>query len=292
MAGPASKVSSNTQRQAQLQLSDRELQRLKDRIYTDFVAARSNHDRRIERFRRLYCMWRGLSAQGTPEDGKAFEVPMLKWFTLGHWARCMSALLGDDAEIVAVATAPTDEKDAVKVGHYMTWRWFDYMKVTNPLTVWVFRAILFGRAIAEQVYEQEYYWQRDPATGEDREVLCYDGPRLAPLWPSQIILPAQDDVMSIDDFEWTIPAAGDPATIAGRRAARKISGRARALGHHHGVRRAAPGARLLVGRRAHRRRRRRGRGARQCAGQPRIAGPVRVVRQVAPSERQAGRARE
>ncbi|HLJ48981.1 MAG TPA: hypothetical protein VKU01_23355 [Bryobacteraceae bacterium] len=188
----------------QLGLNERELERLKDRIYQDFLAARSNHDRRIARFRRYYRMWRGLVERGTKEDGAGFEVPMLKWFTFGHWARCMQALLGDDAEIVAVPTAPTDERDARMAGRYMTWRVFEYMRAVNPLTVWVFRCILFGTAHAELNYEQEYFWERNPKTGEDTESLCYDGPRLTPLWPSQIVLPAQDEVRSIDDFEWII----------------------------------------------------------------------------------------
>lgn len=192
------------QKELQLTLSDRELQRLANHIYQDFLAARSNHDRRIEKFRRIYRMWRGVSSDGTREDGATFQLPMLKWFTFGHWARCMQALLGDDAEIIAVPTAPTDEKDAKMAGHYETWRFFEYMQATNPLTVWVFRSILFGVGHAEMIYEQEYYWERNEKSGDDKEELCYDGPRLRALWPSQIILPAQDDIASIDDFDWKI----------------------------------------------------------------------------------------
>lgn len=188
--------------QLQLKLPDREIERLKAHIYRDFMGARSNHDRRIEKFRRIYRMWRGLSNQGTKEDGAEFQLPMLKWFTFGHWARCMQALLGDDAEIVAVPTSPTDEKDAKMAGHYETWRFFEYMQATNPLTVWIFRSILFGVGHAELLYEQDYFWERQP-NGEDKETVCYDGPRLCPLWPSQIILPAQDDC-NIDDFDWKI----------------------------------------------------------------------------------------
>ena len=42
--------------------------------------------------------------------------------------------------------------------------------------------MLFGRGFVEDIYEQEHYWERDPATGE---VLVYDGPRPRALWPSQ-----------------------------------------------------------------------------------------------------------
>jgi hypothetical protein len=198
------------QAQLQITLSDNEKSRLDSRIWNDFIGADSNHQRRLAKFVRLWRMWRGLNeTMGDVNVGPDFQVPMVKWFTFGQWARCMSALLGDDAEIIANPTAPTDSKDAAKVGRYMTWRFFEYMKSTNPLTIFVFRAILFGRAHAELIYEQDYYWQRPVdkrgrVTGQDEEKLCYDGPRLRPLWPSQFITPAQDDVQSVDDFEWVI----------------------------------------------------------------------------------------
>lgn len=192
-------------RQLQLRVSDRELGRMRDHIYRDFMAARSNHDRRIERFRRMYRMWRGLSNKSTKEDGAQFELPMLKWFTFGHWARSMQSLLGDDAEIVAIPTAPTDAKISTMTGHYMTWRFFEYMKATNPLTVWMFRTILFGVGHAEILYEQDYYWERTGKGPEsDKERICYDGPRLSALWPSQIVTPAQDDVSCADQFDWIV----------------------------------------------------------------------------------------
>lgn len=216
----------------QITVSEAEKKRLEGRIHEDFMASRSNHDARIYKFRRIFRMWRGLEVQARGPDGPRFEVPMIKWITLGAWAKAMSALLGDDAEIIAKPTAPSDSKDAVKAGHYMTWRVFTYMQAVIALTTFVFRGILFGRAHAEVLYEQEYYWERgnldDVAkqlgcnsedVGEkldsqgldwkllpdgriDYEQLSYDGPRLIPLWPSDLILPAQDSCQTIDDFEW------------------------------------------------------------------------------------------
>lgn len=246
------------QRFRQIKVSEIEERRLQSRIDTDFLSARSNHEARIAKFIRIWRMWRGLQTTQSNQDGPAFEVPMLKWVTLGQWAKAMQSLLGDDAEVIAKPTAPSDAKSAVKVGHYMTWRVFDYMKGVIALTTWVFRAILFGRAHAELEYVQEYYWERDTVTaaakrfkvkptlyvspgftqeldlwladpsqpkpkpttlaeffdsGEldweslpmgyiDYEQLSYDGPRLIPLWPSDMILPAQDNVQCVDDFEW------------------------------------------------------------------------------------------
>lgn len=209
----------------QLKLSDRELQRLRSRIEEDFLAAKSNHQARILKFRRIWRMWRSLmETDGTRQEGPDFQFPMLKWITFGQWARMMQALLGDDAEISAIPTSPTGESDATKVGHYMTWRFFQYMDATVGLATFVFRALLFGRGHAEIIYEQEYYWERKPVeevhTEEldaagldwidnkdgtmDVEVLAYDGPRMRPLWPSQLILPAQDNCVTTSDFEWKI----------------------------------------------------------------------------------------
>ncbi len=186
----------------QLEVSEQEKARIARHIEDNVRSARDNHDARNYRFRRYYRMWRGLQeTQGTREND-AFQYPMLKWITFGQWARIMQALLGDDAEIIAIPASPIEEKDSRKAGHFMTWRFFRYMQATIGLSTWVFRALIFGRAHAELIYEQEYYWERDPETGEDKEVLTYDGPRLRPLWPSQLILPAQDNVESIDDFEW------------------------------------------------------------------------------------------
>lgn len=188
----------------QIKLTPREQQRLYSHIWENFIAARADHDGRIARFRRYWRMWRGLNqTRGDRNAGQDLQVPLIKWTVFGQWAKFMQALLGDDAEIVARAAAPTSQSSSRKVGQYMTWRVFEYMQATIPLATWVFRAILFGRSFGECIYEQEYYWERDEQTGDDKEVLAYDGPKLRALWPSQLILPAQD-VDSIDDFEWKI----------------------------------------------------------------------------------------
>lgn len=209
----------------QIKVSDREAGRLKDRIEHDFLGARSDHDGRIARFRRYFRLWRGLNqTKGTREEGPDLQIPLLKWTVFGQWAKYMQALLGEDAEIIAKPTAPSDASDAKKAGRYMTWRFFEYMQAVVPLAAWVFRACLFGRSHAELIYEQEYYFERAdardvdtaaldkaglrwfPVAGGriDHEVLAYDGPKLRALWSDELILPAQDNISSVDDFEWKI----------------------------------------------------------------------------------------
>lgn len=188
----------------QLKISPTEAGRLKSRIESDFLAARSDHDARIERFRRYWRMWRGLNVTRGTVEGRDLQVPLIKWTVFGQWAKYMQALLGDDAEIIARPTSPVSDGESIKAGHYMTWRVFEYMQATVQLATFVFRASLFGRAFGEVIYEQEFYFERDEETGDDKEVLAYDGPRLKALWPSQLVVPAQDNVESIDDFEWKI----------------------------------------------------------------------------------------
>lgn len=189
----------------QIKVSEIEKGRLKDRVWHDFLAARSDHDNRIARFRRYYRMWRGLNqTRGSDQDGQDFQVPMVKWIVLGQLAKDVQALVGEDAEVIARPTSPADEGDSTAAGHYMTWRLYEYMQALASLVAFLFRGILFGRSHAEIIYEQEYYFERDPKTGIDTEKLYYDGPKLRALWPSQLILPAQDDVEEVDDFDWKI----------------------------------------------------------------------------------------
>ncbi len=47
--------------------------------FIDKFSGRARLGNRIQKFRRYYRMWRGLSDKGTPEDGSEFQLPMLKW---------------------------------------------------------------------------------------------------------------------------------------------------------------------------------------------------------------------
>lgn len=208
----------------QLIISEQEQNRLKSRIWDDHLGARSNHDRRIQKFRRYYRMFKGLNVTRGSREGADFQVPMVRWITSGQWARMMQSCLGDDAEIIAKPTSPVDEKLATKVGTYTTWRFFEYMRAINHLSPFLFRGLLFGRSHAEILYTQDYYWERrnpndvdfkklaaaglnfrkNPDGSVDVEVLAYDAPKMEALWPSELIVPAQDNVTDVTEFEWKI----------------------------------------------------------------------------------------
>jgi hypothetical protein len=176
-----------------LRLSENELKRLNRRVEDDYEAAIGDHQRRTERCRRWYRMWRNLvdpPAAGE-EDAPNFSVPLIQWQTMGKLATDMSSLLGADAEIIGKPTGPSDQRNVHKVGRYMTWRMFQSMRITNPLIVFDFRKILFGRTHAFAPYVKETYLVKDLRTGVISEEVDYEGPGFTPLWPDEFITPGE-----------------------------------------------------------------------------------------------------
>ena len=188
----------------QLKLSQNELSRLNGRVEEDYNAAIGDHQARMERFVRYYRSWRN---RATPppageEDASNFTTPLIQWQVYQKWARDIEALFGGDAEIVAKATGPSDQKIVAKVGRYMSWRLFQAMRIVNPLAVFDFRKILFGRAHAYRPWVRETY----PVLDEDGRVadeVDYEGPGFFPLWPDDLIVPAED-ADTIHDFSFVL----------------------------------------------------------------------------------------
>ncbi len=188
----------------QLKVKPSELTRLGNRIQDDYTWAVADHEKRMERFRRWYQRFRNRVDPPLlgDEDKSNFSVPVVQWHTYERLAREVSALLGDDAEIIAKPTAPADEKAVKKIGMYMTWRMFQAMRITNPLIVFLFRKILFGRSHAYAPYVREDY----DVLGKDGQIkqeLWYEGPKFMPLWPDDLIVPAED-AESVHDFSFCI----------------------------------------------------------------------------------------
>jgi len=152
----------------------------------------------MERFRRYYRRFRNLPDEHAPTDGNStFSVPLIQWQVFGKWADAMQQLLGDDAEVVAEPVGPADQRIVHKVGRYMTWRVFRYMKLARELSIFTFRAILFGRSHAYRPWKRETYLT--PAG----ERVAYDGPGFEALWPDDVIVPAED-ARTIQDFSFVI----------------------------------------------------------------------------------------
>src|SRR5579884_2980595 len=134
----------------QLKLSKNELARLAQRIRQDYFNAIGDHEARMRRFQRYYQLWRKRAdlPEFGEEDAANFHVPILQWQVFGKWAKEHSALFGADAEIVAKAIGPDDQRRVRKVARFMTWRLFNSLKVQNKASIFNFRKILNGRAHA------------------------------------------------------------------------------------------------------------------------------------------------
>jgi hypothetical protein len=187
-----------------IRLSTQETDLLHNRIQNDHSAAISDHNKRMSRFRDLWRKWRNIQEQVAvgEEEASNFQVPMMQWFILSKVAMTAQALLGDDAEIVAEPVGQQDQKLVRKIGRYMSWRVFKSMKITDALVVWLFRSILFGRAFAFRPWVRETYKVKKGKKVEEQ--IWYDGPGFIPLWPQEIIVPAEPDAQCIHDFSFVI----------------------------------------------------------------------------------------
>ena len=183
----------------QLKLPQAELDRLASKIQTDYRAALSDHNKRMQRWREYYRRWRAIT--DTPNMGEEtasnVPVPYTRWNIFTKWAKEMDALFGDDAEIVAVPVGPSDYRKDKKISRYMTWRVFNSMKVIPQFCEFVLRKLVFGRSIAYAP------WQCDTFEAEGEEVVDYEGPGFEPLWPGDVIVPAEN-VKTIHGFSYVI----------------------------------------------------------------------------------------
>lgn len=188
----------------QLQLPKTELTRLAIRVQEDVRAALSDHDARMRRFTRYYRTWRGRSeppAMGE-EDRPNFRVPFTQWQVFAKWAKEHAALFGDDADVQAKPIGPSDQNIVAKVSRFMTWLMFNQVKIQNPAAIFDFRKILFGRSHAYMPWVRETY-DVPLRAGGVAEDLAYEGPLFDPLWPDDLIVPAED-VKTIHQFSWCV----------------------------------------------------------------------------------------
>ena len=106
----------------QIILPEKEDERIRQRIESDFQEALADHQVRLDRWMGYFRKWRNR-AQPNPEDqpdAANFQVPLIKWHVFVKFAKEVDALFGDDAEIVAVPTGPSDARNVRKISRYMT----------------------------------------------------------------------------------------------------------------------------------------------------------------------------
>jgi hypothetical protein len=188
----------------QLNLSRYELQRLANRIQEDFRNALADHDSRMRRFTRYYRRWRSLTDMPAvgEESNPNFRPPLIQWQVSSKWAKEHAALFGEDADIEAKPVGPSDQTNSRKVSKFMTWAAFDSIKIQNPASTFDFRKILFGRSFAYSPWKRETY-DVPMIDGAYAEQVAYEGPAFEPLWPDDIIVPAED-VDNLHQFSWLI----------------------------------------------------------------------------------------
>ncbi|HTB10955.1 MAG TPA: hypothetical protein VK752_05265 [Bryobacteraceae bacterium] len=183
----------------QLDLSATELDRLGTRVLTDYRNALADHNHRMVRWAEYERRWQGTPdvPQAGQESESNLPVPYIRWNVLGQTSKDADALFGDDAEIVAEPVGASDYKRVKKVGLYMTWRVFKSMKITKRLLEFVGRRVKYGRAFAYCP------WLRRTYKVGKKEVVDYEGPDFIPLWPDDLIVPAEE-VETIHGFSFVI----------------------------------------------------------------------------------------
>jgi hypothetical protein len=188
----------------QIEISQSEQSKLVDRIEQDFLLAKASHLRWSERCAGWMKKWEArVGPAKVGDEGKPNHVvPLMQWQCFNKLARDMQALLGDDAEITAKATGPSDAAKVAKIGRYMTSRVFEQMELINPLCVFEFRRILNGWSCAYRPW-----WRREFTTlvnGKPKRVCDYEGPGFFPQEPDDIVIPPERGVTSIQDFSYVI----------------------------------------------------------------------------------------
>jgi hypothetical protein len=188
----------------QLELPPREIDRLKQRIRADYDAAQADHQQRMRRFQAAYRRFRGrtdpqLQGQGGESN---FLVPVTQWAVYAKLAKETAAIFGEGADVMAEPVGPSDRDESELVSAFLKWRVFNDMSVVLPATTFNFRKVVFGRAHALSTWERRTY--RVPLRdGGEAEEVAYEGPGFEPLWPDDLVVPAED-ARTIHDFTWCI----------------------------------------------------------------------------------------
>jgi hypothetical protein len=185
----------------QIPLSGAERSKLIDRIENDFRSDKASHRRWADRCAGWLQKWEARmdAPQQGEEDAPNHVVPLIQWQCFNKLARDIQSLLGENAEITARATGPSDHGKVRKVGCWMTSRVFDQMQIINPLCEFEFRRILNGWSAAYRPW-----WRREFDTLNERgrilRVCDYEGPGFFPLEPDDLMIPAERGVKSLHGF--------------------------------------------------------------------------------------------
>jgi hypothetical protein len=188
----------------QIQIGQSERSKLLNRIEQDFLNDKATHMTWAKRCAGWLQKWEARigPARVGDEDKPNHVVPLVQWQCFNKLARDLQSLLGDDAEITAKASGPTDQARVRKVGRYMTSRMFEQMEIINPLCEFEFRRVLNGWTAAYRPW-----WRREFDTLENNErkrVCDYEGPGFFPLEPDDLMIPPERGPKSLQEFSHVI----------------------------------------------------------------------------------------
>lgn len=187
----------------QLKLAPGEVVKLGQRVYSDYRNALADHNARIQRWAEYFRRWRARTdPPGVAQQEKSnYPVPVIRWNVAQKWAQNTDSIFGDEAEIVAVPTGPSDYRNDKKIGCYMTWRVFNSMKLTNRIAQFELYKILYGRVFAYAPWCVKSF---EFATSDGvKEQQYYKGPDFQVVEPDDFVVPAEM-AETLHDFSWTI----------------------------------------------------------------------------------------
>lgn len=189
----------------QIDLPQGEQDKLGYRIEQDFLTAKTSHLAYSQRCADWMKKWEArIEKPRVGEEGRPNQVvPLVQWQVFNKLARDMQALLGENAEITARATGPSDRGKVAKVGRWATSRLFDQMEITNPLCIFEFRRILNGWAAAYRPWYRREFDTIDDK-GKRSRVCDYEGPGFFPLEPDDLMVPPERGVTDLQDFSFVI----------------------------------------------------------------------------------------
>jgi hypothetical protein len=186
----------------QIRVPDEEKQKLIQRIEEDFRNASNSTQLHRDRCASWLKRWenRVSPAKEGDEDKPNHTVPLVQWQCFQKLAKDMQSLVGDDAEVTARATGPSDAGKVRKVGRFMTARVFDQMAILPQLIIFQFRRILNGHSVAYRPwYRREFDMMQN---GRIERVCDYEGPKFQALEPDDFVTPAERGVIDLQEFSW------------------------------------------------------------------------------------------
>lgn len=187
-----------------LPFSDDELRRLVQRIERDHLNALAAHDVRVRRFAEFEAeLWQLVEVTPPEDSGRSnYKVPLLAW-VLWRWVADMAEkIFGDDGEVRAEPTEPSDKKSAKLASEFIQWAFFSDMKADLPVIQTLADVGLLGRAHVYMPWRKHTYLAKNPETGEIGEVEKRSGPCWEPIHPDDLIVPAEPHARSIHEFSF------------------------------------------------------------------------------------------